>query len=199
MKVGQKLLRPAAWVLSLFPLALLVWRAATNSLGADPIEEILHFSGYWALVLLLATLAVSPARRWSGWNPLIGVRRLLGLFAFFYATLHAATYFGLDQALDIPAIAEDIVEHPFVTVGFLAWVLLIPLAATSTRGWIRRLGKRWQRLHGLVYVVGILGVVHFLWSTQVDEPEPLIFAAVLAVLLVLRAPFFQPARRKTRG
>jgi sulfoxide reductase heme-binding subunit YedZ len=167
---------------------VLVWRALTGRLGADPVEEVLHAMGYWALVMLLATLAVSPVRKLSGWNPIIGVRRLLGLFAFFYATLHVAVYFGVDQFFEISAIIEDIIKRPFITVGFLAWVLLIPLAATSTPGWIRRLGKRWQLLHRLVYLTAVLGVVHFLWSTKVDEPEPVIFAVGLLVLLAFRAP-----------
>jgi sulfoxide reductase heme-binding subunit YedZ len=165
-----------------------VWRAATGRLSAEPVEEVLHATGYWALVLLLATLAVSPLRKLSRWNPLIGVRRLLGLFAFFYATLHVSVYFGLEQFFELSAIIEDIIKRPFITVGFLAWVLLIPLAATSTRGWIRRLGKRWETLHRLVYLTAALGVVHFLWSTKVDEPEPVIFAVGLLVLLAFRVP-----------
>lgn len=188
---GQRALKPLAWILSLLPLAVLVWRAATDNLGAEPVEEVLHATGYWALVLLLATLAVSPLRKLSGWNPIIGVRRLLGLFAFLYATLHVAVYFGVEQFFDLYAIIEDIIKRPFITVGFLAWVLLIPLAATSTRGWIRRLGKRWQLLHRLVYLIAALGVVHFLWSTKVDEPEPVIFAVGLLVLLAFRAPLLR--------
>ena len=187
----QRALKPVAWLLSLLPLTFLVWRAATDDLGAEPVEEVLHATGYWALVLLLATLAVSPLRKLSRWNPIIGVRRLLGLFAFFYATLHVAVYFGVEQFFELSAIIEDIVKRPFITVGFLAWVLLIPLAATSTRGWIRRLGKRWQLLHRLVYVTAVLGVVHFLWSTKVDEPEPVIFALGLLVLLAFRAPLLR--------
>lgn len=188
MPWGQRALKPLVWVLSPLPLAVLAGRAATNNLGADPVEEVLHATGYWALVLLLATLAVSPLRRLSGWNPVIGVRRLLGLFAFFYATLHVSVYFGLEQFFELSPIIEDIIKRPFITVGFLAWVLLIPLAATSTRGWIRRLGKRWQPLHRLVYLTALLGVVHFLWSTKVDEPEPVIFAVGLLVLLAFRVP-----------
>jgi sulfoxide reductase heme-binding subunit YedZ len=152
---------------------------------------VLHATGYWALVMLLATLAVSPMRKLSGWNPIIGVRRLLGLFAFLYATLHVTVYFGVEQFFDLSAIVEDIIKRPFITVGFLAWVLLIPLAATSTRGWIRRMGKRWQLLHRLVYLIAALGVVHFLWSTKVDEPEPVIFAVGLLVLLAFRAPLLR--------
>lgn len=185
---GQRALKPVAWLLSLLPITLLVWRAATDNLGADPVEEVLHATGYWALVSLLATLAVSPLRKLTRWNPIIGIRRLLGLFAFFYATLHVSVYFGVEQFFDLSAIIEDIIKRPFITVGFLAWVLLIPLAATSTRGWIRRLGKRWQMLHRLVYLIALLGVVHFLWSTKVEEPEPAIFAVGLLVLLAFRAP-----------
>ncbi len=184
----------AVWVLALLPAALLVWDGLHDDLTAEPITEITHRTGWWALTLLLASLAVTPLRRLTGWNQLIKLRRLVGLFAFFYACLHVLTYFGLDQGLAFDYIAEDVLERPYITVGFTAWLLLIPLAVTSTQGWIRRLGKRWQRLHRLVYLSAVLGAVHFLWLVKADTREPLVFIAVLSVLFLLRLPAFQRGR-----
>lgn len=178
--------RAGTFFLCLVPLFLLVADAMGGGLGAEPIEEITHRTGWWALTLLVVTLAVTPVRRLTGWNRLVQLRRMLGLFAFFYASLHVLTYFGLDQFFALDYILEDIAERPYITVGFIAWVLMIPLAVTSTRGWMRRLGKRWGKLHRLVYVSAALGVLHFLWLVKADVREPLVFAAILAVLLALR-------------
>jgi methionine sulfoxide reductase heme-binding subunit len=176
---------------ALLPLAGLVHGALTEGLGADPFETLTHRTGWWALTLLLASLAVTPLRRLTGWNPIIGVRRLLGLWAFAYVVLHFAIYL-VDQELVLAYVAEDVLERPYVTAGFAAFLLLIPLAATSTRGMIRRLGgRRWQRLHRLVYVSAALGVLHFLWLVKADLREPLLFAAVLGVLLALRLPWLR--------
>jgi sulfoxide reductase heme-binding subunit YedZ len=164
-------------------------------LGANPIEKITHWTGYTALVLLMLTLAVTPFRRLTGWNEVIRIRRLIGLFAFFYAALHFLIYVVLDQFFSLAAIGEDILERPYITVGFIAFVLLIPLAATSTKKAIRRLGKRWQTLHRLVYISAALGVLHFFWKVKADTREPLIFAGILATLLVLRLPVFRNVRR----
>jgi sulfoxide reductase heme-binding subunit YedZ len=187
--------KAAVFALALLPFALLVKDGLTDNLTADPIEEITHRTGWWTLSLLLVTLAVTPARRLTGWNRLVQLRRPLGLFAFFYATLHVLTYFGLDQLFALDYLVEDVVERPYITVGFTAWLLLVPLAVTSTRGWIRRLGKRWQRLHRLVYLAAVLGVVHFLWLVKADTREPLIFAAVLGALFLLRLPLRGRVRR----
>lgn len=176
------------WVAALAPAAWLGWRAYAGGLGANPIEEITHQTGWWALTLLLVTLSVTPIRRLTGWHRVIRFRRLLGLFAFFYATLHFLTYLVLDQFFAFGYILEDIMERPFITVGFAAWLILLSLAATSTTGWIRRLGKKWRRLHRLVYVAAGLGSLHFLWKVKADTREPLIFITVLAVLLLLRLP-----------
>lgn len=181
-------MRLAVWIGALVPLGLLLWRAATDRLGAEPIEEITHWTGFWALTLLMVSLAVTPVRRLTGWNPIIQVRRPLGLFAFFYAVLHLLTYLVLDQFFAWDPIVEDVLERPYITVGTLALLLMVPLALTSTKGWIRRLGKRWQRLHRLVYASAALGVLHFFWLVKADLREPLIFAGVLAVLLLLRTP-----------
>lgn len=178
--------RLAVFALCLLPVAWLLFDAATGGLGANPVEAITHRTGWWALTLLMATLAITPARRVTGWNDLIRFRRMVGLFAFFYATLHVLVYFGLDQLFAFDYLLEDIADRPYITVGFTAWLLLIPLAITSTRGWVRRLGRRWRILHRLVYVSAALGVVHFLWLVKADTREPLIFAGVLAVLLGAR-------------
>ena len=193
-------LKAALWVLCLMPLGLLVGRTLTGGLGVNPIEFITLKTGFWALTLLLVTLAVTPVRRLTGWNPLVRLRRPLGLFAFFYATLHLLTYFVLDQFFALDMILEDIVKRPYITAGFTAFVLLVPLAVTSTRGWIRRLGRNWTRLHWLVYPAVGLAVLHFYWkrSAKADVAEPLIFAALLALLLGLRAAARLRARRRPR-
>lgn len=198
-------IRPAAWVAGLVPLALIVVAGFTGGLGAEPIEEVTHRTGFATLLLLMCTLAISPVRRWTGWNWLAPARRTLGLCAFLYVCLHLVIYL-VDQGFSVDFIVEDVVEHPYVTVGFAAFLLLVPLALTSTRASIRRLGKRWQKLHRLVYLATGLGVLHFLWLVKKDLRDPLIFAAVFAVLMLARlAPRLaarsraRPAPRETRG
>ena len=184
-----RILKVALFLLCLVPLtklALEVFGVAGLSLGANPIEELIHRLGKWGLNFLLITLAVTPLRRLTGQSWLLRLRRMLGLFAFFYLLLHFLTYAGLDQRFDLPAIFEDVVERPFITIGFTAFLLLIPLAVTSTNVMMKRLGRRWQKLHRLVYLIAILGVVHFYWQVKLDTLEPLIYAAILAVLLGYR-------------
>ena len=193
---------PKFWVfgICLLPLARLVVLGTTGGLGANPIEFITRSTGTWTLVGLMATLSVTPLRRLSGRADLIRYRRMLGLFAFFYASLHFVTYIWLDQFFDPAAIAKDIVKRPFITVGFTAFVLLIPLAATSTHAMMRRLGRRWQQLHRLVYLIALLGVIHYLWLVKKDITEPLIYGSVLVVLLAMRltwgASLLQAARNR---
>ena len=180
------------FALCLVPLAKLTAEAfgiAGWSLGANPIEEILHRQGKWALNLLLASLAITPLRRLTGQHWLIRYRRMLGLFAFFYLVLHFLAYAWLDQGLDLRAIGEDIVERPYITLGVIALLCLIPLAASSTNGMMRRLGSRWKKLHRLVYPAAVLGVWHFYWQVKQDVLEPVIYAAILAVLLAARLPY----------
>jgi methionine sulfoxide reductase heme-binding subunit len=179
-------LKPAVFATCLIPLGQLALSAYQGDLGANPIETVTRFTGSWSLIILLASLAVTPLRRITGINELIKFRRMLGLFAFFYAALHFATYMVLDLYFDFAAILKDVLKRPYITVGFTAFVLMIPLAATSTAGMIRRLGKRWQQLHYLVYVSAILGVVHFLWLVKADISRPVRYGAVLAVLLGYR-------------
>lgn len=172
--------------LCLLPLAALALGAARGSLGANPVETITHATGQWALRLLLATLAVTPLRRLTGWSFVAPFRRSLGLLAFGYATLHFATFLALDLGCDLSALGEEVAERPYVTLGFTALLLLTPLAVTSTRGWQRRLGRRWLTLHRLVYAAAALAVLHFVWLVKADLAEPLAYAAVLAVLLAAR-------------
>jgi len=173
---------------ALVPAAVLAWRAATDGLGANPIEELTHETGDTALRLLLASLAVTPLRRAFGWSALAPYRRTLGLLAFGYACLHVVTYVALDWFFDWQAILDDVVERPYVTAGFAAFCALLPLAATSTRASIRRLGaRRWGSLHRLAYFAGIAAVIHFVWLVKADLREPLAYAAVLSGLFAARA------------
>lgn len=170
----------------LIPLGRLFWLAYADGLGANPIEFITRSTGTWTLVFLLITLSVTPLRHLTGRNALIRYRRMLGLFAFFYACLHFTTYIWLDQFFEWPAIVKDVIKRPFITVGFAAFVLLIPLAATSTHAMQRRLKRRWQQLHRLVYLIAICGVLHYWWLVKKDVTEPAWYALVLALLLGYR-------------
>lgn len=178
--------KPLVFAACLIPVLLLVRDAFTGGLGVNPIEDVTHRTGGWALRFLLLTLAVTPLRRLAGWHGLIRFRRMLGLFAFFYAVLHFSTYLVFDHFFDLLLILDDVAERKYVTAGFVGFVLMIPLAVTSTAGWIRRLGRRWTALHRLVYASAAAGVVHFLWLVKIDVAEPLIYAAVLALLLAAR-------------
>ncbi len=172
--------------LCLVPALVLVWDSVTGGLSVNPIEDITHRTGDWTLRFLLLTLAVTPFRWLSGWNEVIRYRRMLGLFTFWYASLHFSTYIVFDHFFDIRSIADDVIERKYVTAGFLGFVLMLPLAVTSTQGWIRRLGKRWSVLHRLIYVAAVAGVVHFLWLVKLETSEPLVYAAVLSGLFLVR-------------
>ena len=192
-----KWLKAALFALCLIPLARLAWLGTHRGLGANPIEYITHSTGWWTLSFLLITLSVTPLRRLTGWNWLLRLRRMLGLFAFFYVSLHFTTYIWLDQFFDWQGILKDIAKRPFITVGFTAFVLLIPLAATSTNAMVRRLGaKRWQRLHRAVYVIATLGVLHFWWLVKKDIREPLLFGTLLGLLFLIRLLYL---RRRLTG
>lgn len=182
--------KAALFIAGLLPLARLVWLGANDGLGANPIEFITHSTGTWTLVGLLTTLSITPLRKISGWNWLIRLRRMLGLFTFFYACLHFTTYIWLDQFFDLQMVVKDVIKRPFITVGFLAFVLLIPLAVTSTNAMMKRLGgKKWQKLHRLIYAIAVLGVVHYWWLVKKDITQPLVYALVLAALLGIRLVF----------
>lgn len=163
------------------------WKAYSGLLGANPVEVITHSTGDWTLIFLLVTLSITPLRKLTRQYWLVRFRRMFGLFAFFYVFLHFLTYIVLDQSLDVRSMLHDVVRRPFITLGFSAFVLLIPLALTSTKGWIRRLGgKRWQNLHRLIYVAAILGVIHYWWLVKADISKPREYAIVLGILLMYR-------------
>lgn len=186
----------------LVPLAQLVWRAFTNQLTANPIEFVTHHTGDWALRLLLVTLAITPVRRLTGWRSIIGVRRMLGLFAFFYATLHLLTYVALDYFFAFELMVENVVKNRYITAGLASFLLMAPLAVTSTKAMIRRLGgRRWQMLHRLVYVSAVAAVVHYMWLSKIDFRIPLSYAVVLAILLGYRlcSQYLPPRRQPTIG
>jgi sulfoxide reductase heme-binding subunit YedZ len=189
-----RLAKPLIFCLALTPFLFLVFRTATGRLSANPVEDITLTTGIWTLRCLLITLAVTPIRRITGWNRVIQYRRMLGLFAFFYATVHLLTYIILDQGLEFRYVFADIAKRPYITAGMTAFVLMIPLAITSTKGWIRRLGRRWQMLHRLIYVSGIAACLHFIWKVKVVIGEPVYYAAILAALLGFRILWrFRPA------
>ena len=182
-----RLTKIAIFLAALVPLARLLWKALHDGLGANPIEVITHSTGDWTLILVLTTLSITPLRRIYRQYWLIGVRRMIGLFAFFYGTLHFLTYIWLDKFFDIHEMLKDIAKRRFITVGFSAFVLLIPLALTSTAWSIRRLGgKNWQRLHRLIYFTGILAVVHYTWLVKADLRKPIEYGVVLGMLLAYR-------------
>ncbi len=185
----MRLLKSVLFVACALPLANLIFRVFIEQSSADPVETITETTGSWTLNLLLLTLAVTPLRRLSGWNQVTRVRRMLGLYTFFYAVLHFLTYLVFDHFFDWAEIAKDIAERPYVTVGFTAFVLLIPLAITSHNKIIARLGgTAWKKLHKLVYAIAVLGMLHFFWLVKADNTEPLKYASVLAVLFALRLP-----------
>jgi len=181
-------LKPAVFLLSLLPLARLFLLGFAGELGANPVEFVTRSTGTWALVMLCLTLAVTPLRRLSGWNALVRLRRMLGLFAFFYASLHFTVFLWLEHWFDLAAMLLDVLERPFVTAGFLAFLLMVPLAATSTQAMVRRLGSRWLTLHRLVYLIAPLAVLHFWWhkAGKNEFTEPAVYGAVIALLLAAR-------------
>ena len=203
MNVEQRyrlLYKPLVFVASLLPLAWLLCGAfgwLDFSLGADPVKKLEHECGKWALNFLLITLAVTPLRHLANLPHLPRLRRMLGLFAFFYVLLHFAVYLCLDLEFNFRTLFTDIAKRPYITLGFLALLLLIPLAVTSTNRMMRRLGRRWQKLHRLVYVIAVLGVWHFYWQVKRDIREPLIYAGILAILLIYR--WVRSRRRVTSG
>ncbi len=179
----SKVIKPSIFIMALLPVFYLVWGVFSGTLGANPIETVIRNLGEWALRFLLITLSISPLRRLTGMAQLLRLRRMLGLYVFFYASLHLSIYLWLEQSFDWWEIWLDIVERPFITIGMLSFILLVPLAVTSTRAAIRKLGKNWLRLHQLVYPIAIFSVLHFWWLVKVDTREPLIYALILTLLL----------------
>ncbi|MCB5184292.1 sulfoxide reductase heme-binding subunit YedZ [Methylobacillus gramineus] len=185
-KQTQSQIKRSLFIIALLPLIRLIWLGSQDQLGANPVEFITHSTGTWALVALLLSLAVTPMHRLLGLNWVIPLRRMLGLYMFFYASLHFLTYLWLDHWFDWPEISQDILKHPYVLVGFLAFILSIPLAVTSNDGMVRKLKHRWKQLHRLVYPIAILVVLHYVWLVKKDISQPLIYAGILTILLGCR-------------
>jgi sulfoxide reductase heme-binding subunit YedZ len=182
----QKAAKALVFVACLVPALWLATRALTGRLGINPVEDLELTTGIWAFRFLITTLAVTPLRRITGWNRLIQYRRMLGLFTFFYVCLHFTIYIGIDQFFAWDFIVKDVIKRPFITMGFTAFVLMIPLALTSTKGWIRRLGRRWQVLHRLIYICAICASIHYLWKVKVMIGSPVYYAAIVGLLLGFR-------------
>ncbi len=196
--VQRRIITAVVFAAALTPAILLAWKAAHGLLSANPIKDITEETGTWTLRFLVITLAIRPLRRLPGLARLAGYRRMMGLFAFFYGFLHFGTYVGLDQFFDLSMIIDDVMKRPFITAGVTAFALMIPLAATSTKGMIRRMGgARWKLLHRLVYASATGGVIHYLWLIKADKQRPLIYGAILAVLLGYRIWEYWKQRRTT--
>ncbi len=192
----SKWTKVAVFLSCLIPFGDLVWRIIKSELGANPVEFLQHATGDWTLRFLVFTLCITPFRKLLNLPDLIRFRRMLGLFAFFYVSLHFLTYLGPDQAFDLAAMWKDVAKRPFITVGFAAFVSLIPLAVTSTAGWIRRIGgKRWQMLHRLIYFAAVCGVIHYYWLVKSDVRKPLLYGALVAILLAWRLGSWFSKRR----
>ena len=195
-----RVLKVVVFLLGLGPISVLVWKGFHDLLGANPVDVITRTTGRWTLIFLLITLSITPARKLLSLPWLIRFRRMLGLFAFFYGTLHLTTYVWLDKFFNVQDMLHDIAKRRFITAGMTAWTLLLPLALTSTAGWIRRLGgKRWQKLHRLIYFSATAGVIHFIWLVKADLRRPLTYGAVLAVLLAYRIAAWAVGKAKTRA
>ena len=185
----RKIYKPSIFFLSLIPLILIVYKTFTNNLGPEPIKEITHHTGEWALLFIVFTLAMSPLKKITNLNIWISFRRMLGLFAFFYASLHLMTYIGLDYRFDLENISRDILTKKFIFIGFAAWLLLVPLAITSSKKMMGILKHNWKKLHRLTYIIAIFAVVHFIWLVKRDLTEPLIYLFIILALLAFRINF----------
>ena len=192
----KRVAKALVFVIALLPAAMLVRGFLTENLGVNPAETIQLETGRWALKFLFISLAVTPVRRITGWNIVIQYRRMLGLFAFFYASLHFLSYWAFDLNFAFAAMVGDVLKRPFIALGFTAFLLLVPLALTSTKGWIRRLGRKWTLLHRLVYAAAMCAVIHFAWKVKVFTGDPVLYAAILTVLLGFRVAWFLWKRQK---
>ena len=185
----KKYYKPSLFFLSLIPFFLILYKIIFNRLGPEPVKEITHFTGEWTLLFIIFTLSMSPLKKITKLNIWISFRRMLGLFLFFYATLHMLTYVVIDYRLDFQSISKDVLTKKFIFVGFAAWVLLLPLALTSSKKALIYLKDKWKKLHRLIYIIAILGVVHFIWLVKKDLTEPLIYAVIILILLLFRFKF----------
>ena len=182
----KKYYKPSIFFLSLIPFLLILYKIIFNKLGPEPVKEITHFTGEWTLLFIIFTLSMSPLKKITKLNIWISFRRMLGLFLFFYATLHMLTYVAIDYRLDFQSISKDILTKKFIFVGFAAWILLLPLAFTSSKKVMIYLKDKWKKLHRLIYIISILGIIHFIWLVKKDLTEPLIYAAIVVILLLFR-------------
>ena len=185
----KKYYKPSIFFLSLIPFFLILYKIIFNKLGPEPVKEITHFTGEWTLLFIIFTLSMSPLKKVTKLNIWISFRRMLGLFLFFYATLHMLTYVVIDYRLDLQSISKDIITKKFIFVGFAAWVLLLPLALTSSKRALIYLKDKWKKLHRLIYIIAILGLVHFIWLVKKDLTEPLIYTVIILILLLFRFKF----------
>ena len=184
-----KYFKPGVFVLSIIPFVLIVYKIFYNKLGPEPVKEITHFTGEWTLIFICLTLAMSPMKRFTNFDFWIKIRRMLGLFVFFYATLHLFTYIGIDYRFELQPIFDDVIKKKYVFIGFAAWLLLIPLAATSSQKMIKILKKNWKKLHKLVYVIAIFGSLHYIWLSKTIFFKPMLYLVIITVLLILRINF----------
>jgi len=182
----KKYYKPSIFFLSLIPFFLILYKITFNKLGPEPVKEITHFTGEWTLLFIIFTLSMSPLKKITNLNVWISFRRMLGLFLFFYATLHMLTYVVIDYRLDFQSISKDIITKKFIFVGFAAWVLLLPLALTSSKKAMIYLKDKWKKLHRLIYLISIFGIIHFIWLVKKDLTEPLIYAVIVFILLLFR-------------
>ena len=182
----KKYYKPSIFFLSLIPFFLILYKIIFNKLGPEPVKEITHFTGEWTLLFIIFTLSMSPLKKITKLNIWISFRRMLGLFLFFYATLHMLTYVAIDYRLDFQSISKDILTKKFIFVGFAAWILLLPLAFTSSKKAVIYLKDRWKKLHRLIYIISILGIIHFIWLVKKDLTEPIIYAVIIIILLLFR-------------
>ena len=182
----KKYYKPSIFFLSLIPFFLILYKIIFNKLGPEPVKEITHFTGEWTLLFIIFTLSMSPLKKITKLNIWISFRRMLGLFLFFYATLHMLTYVAIDYRLDFQSISKDILTKKFIFVGFAAWILLLPLAFTSSKKAMIYLKDKWKKLHRLIYLISIFGIIHFIWLVKKDLTEPLIYAAIVVILLLFR-------------
>ena len=196
MQISPRIAKPVLVVVALSPAAYLAWGFFHDQLGANPIEMLTRETGVWTLRFIVATLVITPLRRLTGWNALVKYRRMLGLFAFFYGTVHLLTYVWLDQFFDVQGIVKDVLKRPFITMGMIAFLAMLPLALTSTTGWIRRLGgKRWQAIHRLIYLTAVCAVIHYYWLVKADVARPIRYAAIVALLFAVRVIYKVRMRR----
>ena len=184
-----KYFKPSVFILSIIPFILLVYKIFFNKLGPEPVKEITHFTGEWTLIFICLTLAMSPLKRFTNFNFWIKIRRMFGLFVFFYATLHLFTYVGIDYRFEWQPIFDDVIKKKYVFIGFAAWLLLIPLAATSSQKMIKILKQNWKKLHKLIYVIAIFGSLHYIWLSKTIFFKPMLYLVIITVLLILRINF----------